>query len=69
MTTKPQIRIYNNDGTFIDRAMNDKEFTQYELDQQNVIKAEAELKAQSDNKAAVLKKLGLSEDEVAALLS
>lgn len=66
--TKPQIRIY--DGfNFVDREMNDEEFIAHELQQQEI---EARKQADADRQAlkeATLAKLGLTADEVAALLS
>ena len=66
--TKPQIRIY--DGfNFVDREMNDQELIAYELQQQEI---EARKKAEADKlalKQATLAKLGLTADEVVALLS
>jgi hypothetical protein len=68
--TKPIIKLVNAEtGEEIEREMNAAEFKQYEKDQ-----AEAEAKANDEatkatEKAAVLAKLGLTAEEVAALLS
>jgi predicted metal-binding transcription factor (methanogenesis marker protein 9) len=66
---KPTIRIYETDGTFIDREMNENEFAQYEKDQATelVRKAEAEAKAQA--KAELLERLGITADEAKLLLA
>ena len=67
--TKPTIRIHDLiTNEIIDREMTVEEFAQYEADQANneIAKAEAEAKAAA--KAAVLDKLGLSAEEVSALL-
>jgi hypothetical protein len=70
MTTKrPEIRIYQNDGSYIDREMNDNEFSQYQLDKTNSEAAIAAQEAKLTTKAAVLDRLGLTEEEAAALLA
>jgi hypothetical protein len=67
--TKPEIRIYTGDGQFIDREMNDQEYAQWEIDQATVLaEAEAEAKLLAD-KAALLERLGITEDEAKLLLS
>jgi len=65
---KPLIRVYNDEG-FVDREMNDSEFTQYEADQAAALvrKAEAEAKAQA--KAELLERLGITADEAKLLLA
>jgi hypothetical protein len=67
--TKPIVRIYTEVGKFIDREMNDKEFAQYEADR---IAEESSLALESQKaaeKAALLAKLGITEDEAKLLLS
>jgi len=67
---RPQIRIYTNDGKFIDREMNDAEFAQYELDsERTLLKAEAEAEAENKRQAAIAKLalLGLDTDDLKAL--
>ena len=67
--TKPEIRIYTGDGQFIDREMNDQEYAQWEIDQATVVaEAEAEAKLLAD-KAALLERLGITENEAKLLLS
>jgi hypothetical protein len=61
--TKPLIQI----GDEV-REMTDDEYAQYEKDQIDAGKAEAERKAKEQARAAVLAKLGLTADEAAALL-
>jgi hypothetical protein len=68
--TKPLIKIHNvTTDEVIEREMTDEEFTAYEAEQT----AKAEHDAQEATKAAarqaVLDKLGLTADEIAALLS
>jgi nucleoid-associated protein YgaU len=66
--TKPQIRIYDG-SDFIDREMNDEEYASHELQRKEI---EAREKAAANRQAlkeATLVKLGLTADEIAALLS
>jgi len=68
-TNRPMIRIHNTEtNELIDREMNDAEFAQYEADKAlSVAAAEAKAKAESD-KAALLARLGLTEDELQTIL-
>jgi hypothetical protein len=67
--TKPEIRIYTGNGQFIDREMNDEEYAQWQIDQATVIaEAEAEAKLLAD-KAALLERLGITEEEAKLLLA
>jgi hypothetical protein len=64
----PQIRIIDGE-TITDRDMNEEELAAYKIVQNE---AKAKAKAEADKaqaKADVLAKLGLTADEVAALLS
>lgn len=64
MAKRPMIKIYDADGEFELREMNDEELAQYEADRAAtaaLIAAEEEKAAQ---KAAILEKLGISEDEL-----
>jgi hypothetical protein len=65
--TKPMVRI--SDGVeVLDREMTDAEYSQYLVDvkaQEDRVKAE---KAAADAKAALLAKLGITEDEAKLLL-
>jgi hypothetical protein len=67
--TKPIIRIHNTEtNEVIDREMNDQEFAQYEADQAaQVAKAEAET-AKAATRAALLTRLGITEEEARILL-
>ena len=68
--TRPIIRIHDTEtDEVIDREMTAAEFKQYEADQAKIdaLKAEAELKAA--NKAALLERLGITEDEAKLLLA
>lgn len=66
---KPMVRIYTDAENFIDREMNAEEYAQWLKDKEV---SEAELAARADaqaKKQEVLAKLGLTADEVAALLA
>jgi hypothetical protein len=68
--SKPTIRIHNIEtNEVIDREMTDAEFTQYEANQavETIRKAEAEAKAAA--KAALLERLGITQEEANLLLS
>jgi len=67
--SRPMVRIHNIEtNEIIDREMNDEEFAQWELDQ-SVLVAAAEAKAKAETeKAALLKRLGLTEEELKTIL-
>ena len=64
------IRIYNCEtNEVIDREMTDAEFAQFEIDKA-VREAEiAEAQAKATQKAALLERLGITEDEARLLLA
>jgi hypothetical protein len=66
--TKPITRIYQGDGTFIDREMNDDEYAQYQIDQEAAAQRQAEAEAKAAEKQALLDRLGISADEAKLLL-
>ncbi len=68
--TRPIIRIHNAEtNEIVDREMTDAEYADYQ-EQQDLAIAEQEAKAQSEvNKAALLEKLGITEEEARLLLS
>ena len=68
-TSRPMVKIHNTEtDEIIEREMNDEEFTQYEADKATTkILAEAKAKAEAD-KAALLARLGLTEDELKTIL-
>lgn len=68
-TKRPEVRIYQNDGSFIDRAMNDEEFAQYEIDKANYEAQQAELAAKAEAKAELLARLGITAEEAQLLLA
>ncbi len=53
----------------IDREMNDDEFAQYEIEQTKHQADKAQVKAKATAKAALLDRLGITEDEAKLLLS
>jgi len=67
--TRPMVRIHNTEtDEVIDREMNDAEFAAYEADKASIKAAEAaKAKAEAD-KAGLLKRLGLTEDELKTIL-
>ncbi len=48
--------------------MNDEEFTQFQVDQEAKAQAEANAQAQAAAKAALLERLGITEEEAKLLL-
>jgi hypothetical protein len=68
-TSRPMVRIHNVEtDEVIDREMNDEEFAQYEADKAaQAVAAQAKAKAETD-KAALLARLGLTEDELQTIL-
>jgi hypothetical protein len=67
---KPTIRIHNSQtNEVIDREMNDAEFAAYEADQAANAVRQAEAEAKVIAKAALLKKLGITEAEAELLLA
>ena len=55
-------------GERIVREMSANELIQYEIDQADSIARKAQLEAEADAKAALLTKLGITEDEAKLLL-
>ena len=51
------------------REMNDAEFAQYEIDQEKAAQAILDAEAKTKEKQAILKRLGLTSEELNALLS
>jgi hypothetical protein len=66
--TRPIHRIYQADGSFIDRPYTDEEMVQLEKDKLEIEKLrQNEAEAQS-KRQALLDKLGITEDEARLLL-
>jgi hypothetical protein len=67
--SRPLVTIYDADGSFITREMNDEEFAQWEIDKANADAAKAEEEAKAAQKAALLERLGITEEEAKLLLA
>lgn len=68
--SKPIIRIHNQEtDEVIDREMTTAELKQYEADQAAQAIAKAETAAKATAKAALLERLGITQDEANLLLS
>ena len=68
-TSNPQIKIVNAEtGEEIVRDMNAEEFAQYEADKATNAAYEAAKAQQAADKAALLARLGLTEDELKTIL-
>jgi len=68
-STRPMVRIHNSEtNEIIDREMNDDEFAKYQANETAfAAAAAAKAKAEAD-KAALLARLGLTEDELKTIL-
>lgn len=67
--TKPLVKIHNAEtGEEIEREMNDAEFAQYQADQATEAERKANAEAQVAAKAALLERLGITEEEAKLLL-
>jgi uncharacterized metal-binding protein len=67
--TKPQIKIVNCEtGEEIIRDANANEIAQFELDNLEIVKRQAEAEAKAVQKQALLDKLGITADEAKLLL-
>lgn len=66
---RPEIKIINcATGEEIVREMNDEEFANYKIDVANKEAKDAAMAKAQASKAALLAKLGITEDEAAVLL-
>ena len=67
--TNPTIRIHNQEtGEIIDREMNAEEFAEFEANKQARQAREQAEATKAAEKAALLAKLGITEDEAKLLL-
>lgn len=66
--SRPLVTIYDADGEFVTREMNDDEFAQFEIDQAKLIAEKAEADAKEAARQAILDRLGLTADEAKLLL-
>lgn len=65
----PQIRIFNCEtGEEIVRDMNEDELAQLEIDKKQALEEKKAQEARAAEKAALLAKLGITEDEAKLLL-
>ena len=68
-STRPMVRIHNTEtNEIIDREMNDEEFAQHGIDKAANKAAEAAKEKSEADKAALLARLGLTEDELKTIL-
>ena len=68
--SKPTIRIHNvTTNEIIDREMTSEEFEQYQADQAQAELAKAKAEAKATQKAGLLDRLGITEDEAKLLLA
>ena len=67
--TRPIVRIYTAREVFIDREMNDEEFSIYKKDVKEYEKEQAKAEAKATQRQAILDRLGLTSEEAALLLS
>ena len=69
-TSRPMVRIHDLETNEVsDREMNDEEFAQYQADKTVAVAAqEAKAKAEAD-KAVLLTRLGITDEEAKLLLS
>jgi len=62
--SKPIIRIHNLEtNEVLDREMTDAEFAQLQIDEANTQTRQAEAQAKAQVKAALLERLGLTQEE------
>ncbi len=67
--TKPQIKIFNaQTGKEIIRDANAEELAQMEIDANNYLARKAEAEAKAAQRAALLNRLGITEEEARILL-
>jgi lipoate synthase len=68
--SRPKVLIHNIEtDEIITREMNDAELAQWELDQTEAEQRKAEAEAKAAQKATLLDRLGITEDEVKLLLA
>jgi hypothetical protein len=68
-SSRPMVRIHDlKTNDVIDREMNDDEFTSYQAEKAEQAKAQAALALKAAEKAALLNRLGLTEDELKTIL-
>jgi len=66
---RPTIKIFDIEtNEEIEREMNDAEFAQHQKDVAEIAKAQTEAQAKAEAKAALLERLGITEEEAKLLL-
>lgn len=69
MSLTPTVRVHNvQTGEVIDREMNDEELAKWEEAQKAIAEEAEKLAAEANAKAALLEKLGITEEEAKLLL-
>jgi hypothetical protein len=69
MTNKPQVKIVNAEtGEEIIRDANAEELAQMAIDVENAVARKAEAEAKATAKAALLERLGITQEEAQLLL-
>jgi hypothetical protein len=67
--SRPMIRIHNTEtDQIIDREMNDAEFADYQANEELEAERQAETEAKATAKAALLERLGITQEEANLLL-
>jgi hypothetical protein len=67
---KPEIRVHNLEtGEIIDRQMNDEEFAIWQEEQEQISASIGAVNQKAIDKAALLERLGITEEEASLLLS
>jgi len=67
--TRPLVTIYDADGSFVTREMNDEEYAQWEIDFAAAEAAKTAAEQAAVQKQALLDRLGITADEARLLLS
>ena len=68
-SNRPMVRIHNTEtDEIIDREMNDQEFSDWQAQQAENAKQEAEAQVKAEAKTALLAKLGITQEEATLLL-
>ena len=68
--TKPTIRIHNTEtNEVVDREMTSAEIAQWQADNAEITERQIEAEAKAAQKAALLERLGITDDEAKLLLA
>ncbi|CAB4167209.1 hypothetical protein UFOVP865_10 [uncultured Caudovirales phage] len=66
--SRPLVTIYDADGSFVTREMNDEEHAQWQKDKAQAKALKDEADAKEAQRQAILDRLGLTADEAKLLL-